>query len=237
MFNFKTVMSKRKLILLLVIFLFFAKVSNGQLVKMQQGIIYKQNSGIRLGSVKVTNKQSHAITQSNLYGLYSIMAAVGDSLELTGAGFQTGSVVITDFLTKVSYLIPSAELLEVMIKGNSLLADLQEVKTGYRNKSVFYTGTPHYYYLFVKPMTFIYENFKSEVIEARKFKRYAQKEVESSEVADRFNDDFIKSYIFIKDADLFTFKLKYWPSLKQINAWSDYDLVGYLRTSYEEFKK
>lgn len=214
----------------------FAKVSRGQLVKMQQGIIYKQNSGIRLGSVKVVNRRSNAIAQSNIYGAYMIMAAVGDSLELTGAGFQTNSVVITDFLTKVSYLVPATELPEVVIKGNSLLADLQEVKTGYRNKGVFYTGTPHYYYLFLKPMTFIYENFKSEVIQARKFKKYARKEVESSEIASRFNDDFIKSYIPIKDDELFTFKLRYWPSLIQLNVWSDYDLAGYVRTSYQDFK-
>lgn len=230
-------MYRKKFLLLFATYLSFAGISKGQVLKIQQGIIYKQNSGIRLGSVKVENRRSHATTQSNMYGFYTIMAAAGDSLELTGAGFQTSSVVITDFLTKVSYLVPATQLQEVVIKGNSLLADLQEVKTGYRNKGVFYTGTPHYYYLFVKPMTFIYENFKSEVVQARKFKRYAQKEVESSEIASRFNDDLIKSYIPVKDEELFTFKLRYWPSLVQLNAWSDYDLAGYIRRSYQDFKK
>lgn len=85
-------------------------------------------------------------------------------------------------------------------------------------------------------MTFIYENFKSEVIQARRFKKYARKELESSEVAGRFNDEFIKSYIPISDSDLFPFKLRYWPELRQLDSWSDYELIGYIRTSYETFK-
>lgn len=209
----------------------------GQSVKMQQGIIYKQGSSIRLGSVKVFNKQSGITVKSDIYGVFYIKAAVGDSLEISSAGFQASNSVVTDFSTKVLYLIPAIELREVVVKENSLITDLQEVKKGYRDKGVFYTGTPHYYYLFLKPMTFIYENFKSEVINARKFKRYAKREVDSYEVSVRFNDEVIKNYVPIKDQDLFGFKLKYWPSLKQINTWSDYDLINYIKTSYDDFIK
>ena len=230
-------MDRRKTLLFYVLFIFVANTLKGQPVKMQQGIIYKQGSSIRLGSVKVFNKQSKQTVKSNLYGVFNIMAALGDSLEISSAGFQTINSIVTDFLIKVLYLTPDVELPEVVIKENSLITDLREVKKGYRDKGVFYTGTPHYYYLFLKPMTFIYENFKSEVINARKFNKYAKREVDGYEISTRFNDDLIKNNVPVKDADLFNFKLKYQPSLEQINTWSDYDLINYIKRSYEDFKK
>lgn len=220
-----------------VLCLSLVQALQGQFVKMQQGILYKQGSGIRLGSVKVFNKQSSIIVKSNIYGVFNIKADVGDSLEITSVGFQTTNFIVTNFLIQVLYLVPIIELPEVVIKENSLITDLQEVKKGYRDKGVFYTGTPHYYYLFLKPMTFIYENFKSEVINARKFKKYTKREVDNYEVSTRFNDDVIKNYVPIKSQNLFSFKLKYWPSLKQVNTWSDYDLIKYIKTSYDDFIK
>ena len=169
--------------------------------------------------------------------MFNIAAALGDSLEISSTRFETINSIVTDFSTKILYLIPVIELPEVVIKENSLITDLQEVKKGYRDKGVFYTGKPHYYYLFLKPMTFIYENFKSEVINARKFKKYAKREVDSYEVSTRFNDEIIKNNISIKEVDLFNFKLKYEPSLAQINTWSDYDLINYIKISFENFKK
>jgi hypothetical protein len=230
-------MYKRKMFAVVVLCLSLVQALQGQSVKMQQGILYKQGSGIRLGSVKVFNKQSSTIVKSNIYGVFNIKADVGDSLEITSVGFQTTNFIVTNFLIQVLYLVPIIELPEVVIKENSLITDLQEVKKGYRDKGVFYTGTPHYYYLFLKPMTFIYENFKSEVINARKFKKYAKREVDNYEVSTRFNDDVIKNHVPIKDQNLFSFKLKYWPSLKQVNTWSDYDLIRYIKTSYDDFIK
>src|SRR6202000_1438300 len=125
----------------------------------------------------------------------------------------------------------------VVIKETSVQADLDEAKRGYRKKSVFYTGTPHYYYLVLKPMTFIYENFKSEVKDARKFNRYAAKELAYYEITARFNDHTIKNVIPIKEEELDDFKSDYWPAVEQIRSWNDYDLSAYIIRSYQDFKK
>lgn len=120
-------MSKRKTLLYGIMGLLciaFAKVSKAQVARLQQGIIYKQGSSVRLGSVKVRNKRTGITVRSDMYGVYAVRAEAGDSLELSGAGYSDGQVVVNDFLTKVSYLIPAAELPEVEIKGNALLADL-----------------------------------------------------------------------------------------------------------------
>jgi len=33
------------------------------------------------------------------------------------------------------------------------------------------------------------------------------------------------------------FELEYLPTLAQINAWDDYELINYIKNSYEDFEK
>lgn len=211
--------------------------ANGQTVQVQKGVCYKTATSIRLGSVQILNKHSAFITKSNIYGNFSIPAHPGDTLEMSCADYNTTTYVVTDLSDRLLYLDPVISLPELVIKETSVQADLNSVKRGYRKKSVFYTGTPHYYYLVLKPMTFIYENFKSEVINARKFNRYAKNEMAYCEIAARFNDMSIKSSIPIKDDELEDFKATYWPSLEQVKSWNDYDLSRYIIRSYQDFKK
>jgi len=211
--------------------------ADAQTVKVQQGLLLKAGTSIRLGSVHILNKRSFVKNNSNTIGVFNIPALSGDTLEFTSDNFQTRDVVATDFADKIVYLQPVIQLDEVVVKENSLKKDIKDVQLGYREKSVFYTGTPHYYYAVLKPMTFIYENFKSEVIDARKFNRYARRELASYQVAERFNDAAIKKVIPIKDAELEDFELTYFPTLAQINAWNDYELINYIKASYVDFEK
>ena len=148
-----------------------------QINNTQQGLILKCTTDIRLGNVQVMNKHSLAKTKSNVVGVFNIAASSGDTLTFNSEGYQEANFIVSDKADQVIYLNPAIQLPEVYIQENSISQDILETKMGYRRKSVFYTGTPHYYYLLLKPMTFIYENFKSEVIEARRFNRYANKEL------------------------------------------------------------
>jgi hypothetical protein len=230
-------MTGNKIFNLCVFLLAVGNQSSAQLKKAQQGILYKAGTDIRLGNVQIFNKRSLTIAKSNMYGMFSIPASVGDTLEISCVGYNNAELAVNDFADKVFFLKPATALPEVIIKETSVQADLDEVKRGYRKKSVFYTGTPHYYYLFLKPMTFIYENFKSEVKDARKFNRYAKKETAYHEISTRFNAQRIKSVIPIKNNELEDFATDYWPTLEQIRRWNDYDLINYIITSYQDFKK
>ncbi|MDB5136839.1 MAG: hypothetical protein JWP37_3442 [Mucilaginibacter sp.] len=203
---------------------------------MQQGLVYKVGTSIRLGSVRILNKRSLTVVKSNTIGVFRIPASSGDTLEISSPGYLAVDFIVTDFADKVLFLKPNIALSEVVIRENSIQADLNEVKRGYRKKSVFYTGTPHYYYLALKPMTFIYENFKSEVINARKFNKYAKNEMAYYEIAARFNDYVIKNIVPIKDEELDDFKSDFWPALEQVSSWNDYDMDNYIRKSYLDFK-
>lgn len=211
--------------------------ANGQSEKTQQGLFYKAGTNLRLGSVQAFNKRNSVTIKSNIYGTFSMPASVGDTIELSLTGYNTTEFVVTDFADKICFLQPAIALSEVLIKETSIKADLNEVKRGYRRKSVFYTGPPHYYYLVLKPMTFIYENFKSEVINARKFNRYAKQEIAYYEIAARFNDPAIKNTVSIKDNELEDFKSDFWPTAEQVRTWNDYELSNYIKKSYEDFKK
>jgi hypothetical protein len=226
--------SKNPILLFIFCFAIYGEAKS-QAVTLQQGLFYKAGTNIRLGSVQILNRRSHTTVKSNTIGVFSITASTGDTLSISSPGFMATDFVVTDLADKVFFLEQGTDLPEVVIKENSIQADLNEVKRGYRKKSVFYTGTPHYYYLFLKPMTFIYENFKGEVRNARKFNRYAKDEVAYYEIAARFNDQTIKSAIVIEAGDLEEFKSTYWPSLQQVRSWNDYDLAGYIKRSYQIF--
>jgi|SRR5579863_6998702 len=229
-------MLKSKLIILLLIYLSLKK-AEGQAMRLQQGFLFKQGTSLRLANIDLINKRTGTTAKSNIYGEFSIMTALGDTIEFSNSSYSTNCIVINDFQDKIIYLNPIIQLQEVVIQENTFKKDLLDVQKGYRKKSVFYTGTPHYYYLFCKPMTFIYENFKSEEIEARRFKKFTKNSLTSYEISKRWNDTSIKANVPISDYELDRFETDYWPTVTQIRAWSDYDLINYIKKSYLAFKK
>jgi hypothetical protein len=200
------------------------------------GIVCENGSSKRLANIKVVNKQTQSRALSNDIGEFKITANPGDSLEFSNEFFEIKTVTADDSHTTIAFLNKIIALKEVVIKGNSLKMDLAETQHIYRSKGVFYTGKPHYYYLFLKPMTFIYENFKSEVINARRFKKAAIRDLEGQEIGMRFNEQIIKNNIPLNDAQAEGFAIKYWPSIQQIRSWSDYDIVQYIKQSYDNLK-
>jgi hypothetical protein len=229
-------MINRKIILCCAAFA-VAMAAVAQNTHVQQGLVLKTGTDIRLGSVIVFNKNNKIRTTSSTLGVFSISAASGDTLMFVSDNFQSANFVVSDFSDKILYMEPVIQLNEVTVKEYSLISDIKEVQRGYREKSVFYTGTPHYYYLFLKPMTFIYENFKSEVIEARRFNKFARRELEASEVTKRFNNTSIKAAVPIKDSEIERFKSAYFPTITQMNRWNDYDLINYIKASFSNFKR
>ena len=226
-----------RLLVFALIFLLALPGADAQTVKLQQGLLLKSGSNIRLGDVGIFNTRSLAKSKSNTIGVFNIAALPGDTIAFTGNNFQINNLIVTNFADQIIYLEPVIQLNEVVIKENSLKNEIKEVQRGYRSKSVFYTGTPHYYYLVLKPMTFIYENFKSEVKEARRFNKFAAKETASYKVAERFNDKTIKRVVPIAANELKDFELIYFPSVTQINSWNDYDLINYIESCYTDFKR
>lgn len=199
------------------------------------GVVMRQGTKIRLDSVQIYNKLTRIKVLSNSWGIFSIGVKQGDTLELAKKGYELQYIAFTDSLSSILFLRPFMELKEVLVYGSSVKYDLSETQRIFRGKGVFYTGRPHYYYLFLKPMTFIYENFNSEVINARKFKKFAKKESDNYDISARFSEAFIKKNVPVSDNEIIHFKSKYRPTIEQIRTYSDYEMIDYIKKSYKEW--
>lgn len=224
-----------KKVLLLVLLSGYFLTTTAQLKKITSGITCENGSNRRLANIKVVNKNTQGRVITNDIGEFKIAANAGDTLEFSNDLFETKDIVVDNSQAAIAFLNKIIALKEVVIKENSLRKDLAETQHVYRSKGVFYTGRPHYYYLFLKPMTFIYENFKSEVINARRFKRSAIRDIEGQEINMRFNEQIIQRNTPLDSAQAGYFVIRYWPSIQQVRSWSDYDMVQYIKRSYQDF--
>lgn len=209
-----------------------------QTTRYQKGVLVNKTTGFKIAQISILNKQTGTRSTSNIYGIFSIPSKPGDTIQFNSSDYHPTEFVITDFADQAIFMYPilKEKLPEVKIEATTLKSAIKETQLGYRKQGVFYTGKPHYYYLLLKPMTFIYENFKSEVINARKFNRYAKVELAASEVQSKWNADNIKRIVSIPDTSLESFRLKFMPTLLQIRSMNDYDLIEYIKKSYDEFK-
>ncbi len=228
----------RQVILLFLTVVFSIKPLAAQNIRHQKGFLVNKATGFKVAQVSIVNKQTGAHSISDMHGVFSILSKPGDTIQFTSTDYQPTYFVVTDISDRIIYMYPvlKEKLPEVKIEAMTLKGSIKEAQTGYRKQGVFYTGKPHYYYLFLKPMTFIYENFKSEVINARKFNAYAKTELAANEVLSRWNEENIKRIVSIPDTSLESFRLRFMPTLLQIRSMNDYDLVEYIKKSYDEFK-
>ena len=204
-----------------------------------EGLVCIKGPGQRLSGISVFNKANKARSVTNDIGIFRISGSKTDTIEFKGDGFEAKDTVIAKVGVLMVYLnkIAAPTMLdEVTINSTSLKQDILQTKRIYRSKGVFYTGTPHYYYLFLKPMTFIYENFKGEVIAARKFKKIAANDLEGQEIRLHFNRDVVKRAVpDIPDEQIDSFLVDYWPTIKQVRIWNYYDMIKYIRRSYMDY--
>lgn len=223
-----------KILLFLILLSIF---SNLKLQAQQtfQGVVMQQNTKLRIDSVQIYNRSTRTKVMSNSLGLFYITVKQEDTLELSKRDYELKDIVFTDSLSKILSLKPITSLKEVVIYGSSVKKDLLETQRIFRSKGVFYTGRPHYYYLLLKPMTFIYENFKGEVISARKFKKFAKAESANYDISARFNEPIIKRYVPIGNDEMIHFKSKYRPTAEQVRTYTEYEMVAYIRKSYKEW--
>lgn len=223
---------KNILLFILLTGLFFK--AGAQNTTLTNGIVYEIKSERRLANIRVLNKKTQALARTNDIGVFQIAASPGDTLEFSSSLYQTKDIAVNNTPTSIVYLTKLIMLDEVIVKENSLEQDLKETQRIYRSKGVFYNGQPHYYYLFLKPMTFIYENFKSEVIQARRFKKTARRELEGQEISKRFNEHIVQSVIPLDDEQAEDFVVKYWPKVEQMRKWNDYDIIQYIKQCYAD---
>ena len=130
-------MHSKKLSLIGFLLVIWVSLSRAQTGHEQQGMLFKAGTSLRLSGARIVNTRTSATAQSNLYGGFSIPASVNDTLAVTCDGYTSTQFVITDLLDIVLFLQPVYSLPELVLKENTVLADLNSVKRGYDSHTAF----------------------------------------------------------------------------------------------------
>ena len=229
-------LNHRTLFLFSFILVFSSATIQAQTDKVQQGVVFKKGTNIRISNAEIVNRNSKARVSSNDFGIFRIVASANDTLEISGVGYLAQIFVVKDFTDIIVNLLPAAELLEVQVREKTIKQELEEARSSYRSKGVYYKGKPPLYLLIFKPLTFINELVGKNAGQARRFNKFADRELQYYEVSSKFNDASIKRSVPIQDDELEDFKSMYWPTADQIKKWNEYDIISYIKRSYLDFK-
>lgn len=205
-----------------------------------QGAVFQKGTSSRLAGALVRNEANRERASTDKLGVFSIRAAVGDTLTISCIGFLDQRVVVKDFQDLLIYLLKSNQLAEVNIYSKTLIQDLKEVEDQFRAKGIYYKGRPPLLLLLPfggSPLTFFHELLSKDGKRARRFSKYADREIAFYTVASRFTEYLIKNTVPIRDEVVADFQLEYWPTVEEIKQWNDVDLISYIRRSWDDFKQ
>jgi hypothetical protein len=223
-------------ILLIVLCSCVAFGANAQLLTIS-GIIYKKNYSERVAQVMVTNTTKKILTTSNNQGVFHIQAAKGDTLLFQKAEHTSQTFVISGPYDINIYMQPNITLGEVTVREQSSKQELDDVLNQYRKQGTFTNGEkPKALSFLGSPLTAMNELFGTSAKRARHFKEYSKNELDQIEVNKRYNKSAIKKLTPLPDNEIEDFMNYYSPSYQAIKEWNDYDLINYIRKSYDYYK-
>lgn len=224
-------------LLFILILLCGGVAAKAQTVYNIRGYVCSKNSTIRLAGVHIINKHSKATLLTDDQGVFSIQAAKDDTLEFSKPGFTTMQQVILSSADVVIAMQQNINLSQVNIQGQSTKQELNNVMDGYRRKGVYYNGNPPALSMIASPVNGLYEMFGKEPGRARRFAAYAKQEEEAAQDDTKYNKELVKKITDLPDDEIQKFMNAYTPSHEDLQKWSSYDIIVYIKKSLESYKK
>ena len=201
-----------------------------------RGVVFEKGSSNRISKARINNAGNQGFAESDGMGLFSIPAAIGDSVRVSKEGFSDQTIIISTNKDLVIQLAKPILLSEVQVTGQSKKEELDELKKQYRKKGSYYSGKPPVLAYIFTPLTALYELVGKTPGQARRFSSYYSREVEQSEIDRRFNAHAVGGLTSYEGKDLNNFLQIYRPAYQEISGWADYDLVNYIRKSALAFE-
>lgn len=204
-----------------------------------KGIIFKKNTPDRISQAVVTDLETQTLMMSDELGGFSIKASIGDTLEVTKTGYTPQRIAIVNNNDLVVYLQPVIELNQVTIKSQSKQQELNEVMKEYRSQGIYNDGKSLPVWQFINsPITAFYNLFGKAPAQARRFAEFAKNEQEASVVDKRYTKELVKSVTKMSSNDeVEKFMVAYRPSYDNMKEWNDYQLIQYIKKSYNYYLK
>src|SRR5579872_3553911 len=106
-------MAINKVAIIILLLLAILQRVDAQSPTVQQGVVYKKATSMRLADVQVRNKRNLATARSNIYGMFSLPAMPGDTLEMGHPGYGNSLLIVSDLSDKICFLEPAIALPEV----------------------------------------------------------------------------------------------------------------------------
>ena len=200
------------------------------------GIVYKKNYTDRIAQINVTNINRKTAASTDNFGVFHIQVAKGDTLLFKKTDYTTQFFVISGTYDINIYMQPVYMLNEVTVKEQSKRQELADVMSQYRKEGTFANGKPKALSFLASPLTGMYELFGKTPNRARHFKEYSKDELEHIEISKKYNKGVVKQITNMPDEELEPFMNAFTPSYQDIIAWNDYDIINYVRKSYEYYK-
>ncbi len=208
-----------------------------QLLKIS-GTIYKKSYNERVAEVTVTNTTRNLSAKSNNLGVFNIQAAKGDTLLFQKYEFTAQTFVISGPYDINIYMQPIIVLKDVTIREKSRRQELEETQDQYRKQGVFANGKkPKALQVLGSPLTGVYELFGKGPKQARHFAEYSKHELEQIEINKKYNKAAIKKLTPLPDEEIEDFMNYFSPSYAAVKEWNEYDLINYIRQSYDYYSK
>ncbi|MDQ8006491.1 MAG: hypothetical protein REI64_16940 [Pedobacter sp.] len=200
------------------------------------GVVFEDQTKVRIALAEVKNKRSGFSTGSNDLGIFYIKARVGDTLLVTKRNFSDLQVVVKDNKDLVLLLNRGATMLnEVVVTGQTKKQAITEVKRDFRRKGSFHAGKPPLLSFIFSPLTAIYELVGKTPKQARRFNRMAQTELQDAQVDQLFNKTTINQQVGLEGKALEDFLVNYRPSYEQVKNWNTYDAIKWINESYKKY--
>jgi hypothetical protein len=202
-----------------------------------KGIVFKKNASGRISQAVITDLNSKVIMMSDELGGFSIKAALGDTLLITKDDYTPQKRFVINADDLAVYLQPVIQLNQVTIKDQTKKQELNEVMRQYRSQGTFYNGKPPALSFINSPLTGLYELFGKTPNNARRFAAFTKNELEYSEVHRRYTKELVKSVTKQSDDDAQRFMEIYTPSFEDLKEWNDYQLIMYIKKSFDYYKQ
>lgn len=212
-----------------------------------QGIVFDRDSKIRLTRVYIFNTRSQKALYNNTKGEFKTIAQTGDVLIAQLDGYQSDTVKVGPVNDVIFYLKrKSIRLQEVIVKDTlqSPSKRLKEIQEDYKDiylkgnsSDIFNIGGPNGGGGVGLSIDALYSAFSKEGKDARKLQKILDRDYKELVIDYRYTPDLVQQATGLGGIKLRDFMQQYRPSYNFVLEANDYELLLFIRASYQKYLK
>lgn len=202
-----------------------------------RGIVFTKNSNNRIAGAQILNKHTGIISESDDNGLFNVKASKGDTVAISKDKFTTAIQIVASSANMVIFLQEITMLGTVTVKAQTKQQEMAEYMDDYRKKGVFNGGKTSALAAAAHPLNGLYDLFGSGPKNARRFAAMSKREVDAAADHRKYNKEVVKRITGLDDATAERFVSVYVPNHEDLQKWSDYEVIAYVKRSYDNYKQ